>query len=46
MLTHEASSPVKDYGKIQVRSIEFECVVVVGFIKYFDFAKEATIRRE
>ncbi len=42
---HEASSPVKDYGKIQVHSIEFECVVVVGSIKCFDFGKEAAIRR-
>jgi hypothetical protein len=35
---------VEDYGKIQVRSIEFECVVVVGFIKYCDVGKEAAIR--
>jgi hypothetical protein len=35
---------MEDNGKIQVRSTEFECVVVVGFIKYRDFGKEAAIR--
>ncbi len=45
MLTHEASSPAEECGKIQVRFIEFDCVVVVGFIKYCDFGKEAAIRR-
>jgi hypothetical protein len=45
VLTDEASSPVQDYGKIQVRSTEFECVVVVGLIKYCDLGEEAAIRR-